>query len=110
MSERAHHLYVLLSQIPQNDIINSYNVLLGQAQALFIQHAGHTYDVITFKKSTGRTVAQVIVYYKLNSKEQWKVLKKGEPDTVVSTALENLLQSLEKEIGIKAGKLGQSKK
>jgi hypothetical protein len=83
--------------------------LLGQAQALFIQHAGHTYDVITFKKGTGRTVAQVIVYYKVNSKEQWKVLKKGEPDTVVSTALENLLQTLEKEIGFKAGTFDQGK-
>jgi hypothetical protein len=86
--------------------INSLNLLLGQAQALFVhQYAGHTYDVITFKKANGKTVAQVIVYIKVSSKEQWKILKKGESESVVSTALENLLYTLEKEIGIKSGKL-----
>jgi hypothetical protein len=81
-------------------------LLPGQAQALFIhQYAGHTYDVITFKKANGKAVAQVIVYIKVSSKEQWKILKKGESESVVLTALESLLNILEKDIGIKAGKL-----
>jgi hypothetical protein len=105
-------LYLILPPIPStmSADIAKYRahcrlLILEHAQALYgAQYPlNHTWSVITSKTNEGRYKAHVIVYQHVESLRVWTALKSGEKSRLETAALDNLLEGLRVDLGVRLG-------
>jgi hypothetical protein len=98
---------------PASSAAGSVAKYQSQRHLLILEHAhalygaqypiNHTWSVIMSKTSQGRYKAHIIVYQHVESLRAWTVLKSGEKSRMEETALENLLEGLRGELGVRLG-------